>query len=476
MPVKTSIAAGHSDLLKQIRRFVTGHGMRGTDSYVGTGNGTIGEVNVGNATTVEVWTIACVDVTTVGSEVWTVTGSVTGLLTLNAVTGVKYDEGIVEFLITAGGTNFALTDAFTIKDNVYTGTGDGTIGTVEMGKDNIDETWTIKVTSIAGGAGNETWSVVGSTTGALANATTAVAYVTDHINFTITAGGVAFAVNDQFVYKSYESVMTGLSRAWIEDKWTGTALYLQGVGLDGLKEIYVGIREYENVGNDYYNFAIMGATGHVGGSAFASQPGASGERYIPLWNGSIPYKLYCNGQRIMLHAKIETNFLGFYLGFIIPYATPTQVPYPLVVSGSSALSNTRYSSGVVSFFQTLQPKFRDISGTWILLEVWPHGGHTGTDAGTSNRVRDTIKKRRIRTVAGEYPVFASVCLEHITTWSTTPDETGQIHGELDGVVFITGFNNAVENTLDDNVSGKTYFITRASSSTGLQAYAGLEEA
>ena len=477
MAVKTSIAAGHVDMLKQIRRFVTGHGKRGTSTYVGTGNGTIGEVNVSNGTTVEVWTIACVDVTTVGSEVWTVTGSVTGLLALNAVTGVKYDEGIVEFLITAGGTNFILTDAFTIKDNVYTGTGNGTIGSVEQGKDTIDETWTIKVTSIAGGAGNETWSVIGSITGALANATTAVAYVTDHINFTITAGGVAFAVNDQFVYTTYKSEMSTLNRAWIEDKWTGSALYLKGVGTDGTKEIFVGIRAYEDVGADYYNFAIMGATGHVDSNAFANQPGSSGEKYIPFWSGTLPYKLWVNGQRIIVHALVESNYLNFYLGFLVNYAGSNQMPYPLMVAGTNLVSTDRHSVVASTFFKsTSNSIFRDISGAWIILSTWPEGSYKAVSTDSSDRDRDTMQRRSIRDLGGEYPIVPVVLVKHITAWSSvTPDETGQIFGEYDGVVFVTGFNMAVENVVTDNATGKEYFVIRASSNAGFFAYAGVED-
>lgn len=477
MAVKTSIAAGHLDMLQQIRRFVTGHGMRGTSTYVGTGNGTIGEVNVANATTVEVWTISCVDVTTVGSEVWTVTGSVTGLLALNAITGVKYDEGIVEFLITAGGTNFILTDAFTIKDNVYTGTGNGTIGLVEQGKDTIDETWTITVTNAAV-VGSEIWSVVGSVTGALANATTGVAYITDHINFTITAGGTNFIVTDNFVYTTWKSEMSTLNRAWIENKWNGSALYLQGVGTDGLKEIFVGIRAYENVGADYYNFAIMGCTGHVDSNAFANQPGSSGERYVPFWSGTLPYKLWVNGQRIIVHALVESNYLNFYLGFLVNYAGEDQMPYPLIVGGTSLASTDRYSVITSTFFKTPSgPLFRDISGAWITLSTWPEGSYKAASTDTSDRDRDTMQRRTIRDLGGEYPIVPVVLVKHITTWSSgTPDETGQIFGEYDGVVFVTGFNMAVENVVTDNATAKEYFVIRASANAGLMAYAGVEEA
>lgn len=477
MAVKTSIAQGHRDMLDHIRRFATGHGMRGTPTYVGTGNGTITEVSVANATVVEVWTILCVDVTTVGAEVWTVTGSVTGLLAKNAITGVKYDEGIVEFLITAGGTNFILLDTFTVKDNVYTGTGNGTIGSVEQGKDTIDEVWTITVTNAAV-VGAEIWSVVGSITGALANATTGVAYVTDHINFTITAGGTNFIVTDNFVFTTWKSEMSTLNRAWVQEKWNGNALYLKGVGTDGTKEIFIGIRAYEDVGADYYNFAIMGCTGHVDSNAFANQPGTSGERYVPFWNGTLPYKLWVNGQRIIIHALVESTYLSFYLGFITNYAGTNQMPYPLIVGGTPLAATDRYSVVTTTFFKKNSlPRFRDISGAWITLTTWPEGSYVGVSSDSSDRDRDTMQRRQTRDLGGEYPIVPVVLLQHITAWSSsTPDESGQIFGEYDGVVFITGFNMAVENVITDNATGKEYFVTRASANAGLLAYAGIEEA
>lgn len=475
MPIKTSIAEGHTDLLKQLRRFVTGHGKRGTSTYVGTGDGVTSEVSVANALSTETWTITCIDANTVGSEVWLVVGSVSGLMENNAVTGVKYDEGPIEFLITAGAIDFIKTDVFTIVDNVYTGTGNGTIGLVEQGKDTVDETWTIKVTSIAGGAGSETWSVIGSVTGALADATTAIAYVTDHINFTITAGGVAFAVNDQFVYDVLQGDMSAINRAWVQDKWTGTQLYMHGVGLDGTKEIYMAIRRFEDVDFDQYGFAMIGATGHVGGNSFQTQPGTSVEKFLPSISRKFTYKLFVNGQRIILHSSPESVHLSFYIGFMFPYGTPSDIPYPLVVSASNATASSRNWDILESFYSPDQPILRDTDGNWISLTTWPYGSYEGISLDTSDRERDTMQRRLIRDSGGETPVIPIVLLQHIINWnSAIPDETGQQFGEFDGVVFVSGYNMGSENIITDDVSGKKYFVTRSSRKMGFHDYAAIE--
>ena len=465
MAKKISVAQGHDDLLRMIHRFVSGQGEHGVSSYTGTGNGTIGDVNVGDDINEETWTITCSDYTTAGAEIWTVSGSVSGAQD-NAITGVDYDIGKLSFLITAGGTDFVNGDQFTVDQANYTGTGDGTIGTIEKPPAAVDETWTITVTSTAGGAGNETWSVVGSVSGTLATATTGVAYANAFISFLITAGAVKFAVNDAFDFDVSEGEMTTLGRAWVVDKFIdGSALYLRGVGLDGTKEIFVGIRAYENVGSDYYNFAVMGATGFVDANSFANQPGTSGERYVPLWDQEIPFRLYVNGQRIMLTAQIETVFVSFYLGFIFPYATPGQFPYPIVVGGTDAASTDRYSVTTRNtFFKMNVTKIRATDGIWTTCNTFPDG--TNFDA-AGNEFDEGLGNRDIQTTGADgYVLLPLVLLVHNVN----------TYGEMDGVAWVTGFSNAVGNTLTDSVTSKEYYMTRNFHRTGFWEYAAMEDA
>lgn len=94
-------------------------GANATEPAAGTntGDGTCGLVTVSVATLTEDWTITCTDDTTEGEEVWSVTGTVSGLQTATATTGVEYtsDNGEVSFTITAGDTAFAAGDEFTFS-------------------------------------------------------------------------------------------------------------------------------------------------------------------------------------------------------------------------------------------------------------------------------------------------------------------------------------------------------------------------
>ena len=78
-----------------------------------SGNGTLGSVATSQYLAAQRFTVECVDAGTVGSEVWSVTGSVSGTLD-NATTGVAYTDSnaYLQFTITAGGVDFAVGDKF----------------------------------------------------------------------------------------------------------------------------------------------------------------------------------------------------------------------------------------------------------------------------------------------------------------------------------------------------------------------------
>lgn len=77
-----------------------------------------------------------------------------------------------------------------------TNTGNGTCGSVAGGAKTIPETWTLKCTAAATNGG--TFSVVGSVTGRIADASVGVAFASDLINFTIADGTTDFAAGDSF--------------------------------------------------------------------------------------------------------------------------------------------------------------------------------------------------------------------------------------------------------------------------------------
>lgn len=151
-----------------------------------------------------------------GTASITLTTNITSINDL--VTAVSADIGSLPVTISSSGGFLRITanvsEESTITVNNFAGAGiasipgvlgmttgetdSGTDSTVTAGvtvnqTDAVEETWTIKLTS------GTTWSVVGSVSGAKANATTGTLYNNGQISFTINAAGTTpYAVNDEF--------------------------------------------------------------------------------------------------------------------------------------------------------------------------------------------------------------------------------------------------------------------------------------
>lgn len=166
MAYETGTAEDYLDFTDKLRKFVCGYGTHDIPIPSGVGNGLIGffsyerkDYRVGThpETITETWTMTVTDVSVVGSEVWAVVGSVSGIQT-TAVTGVAYDNPFIGFQIDAGTTNYQLGDTWVVDttqgqmtttgqrwtqlydDGYQGGTADKFIilkGTGESGDDNI---------------------------------------------------------------------------------------------------------------------------------------------------------------------------------------------------------------------------------------------------------------------------------------------------------------------------------------------------
>lgn len=237
----------------------------------------------------------------------------------------------------------------------------------------------------------------------------------------------------------------------------------QAPGLAASDQIFFGLKIYKSVSSDYYNCQIDGFTGYVAGNTFESQPGSifgAGQTGlgITLWNQVIPYWLIGNGQGFICVAKIQNTYVTFGAGFLLKYATFTQYPYPLVVfSNLTSAAATRYSittwvNGWKGARQNLVLRFTD--GVWKQPQVIAYQN--------LQNIRNT--NNNSNNAPGYYGL-------HPLELSDTTG-TGNIYGMLDGLFFISGFNNAVENTL--TVSGTTYVVFRDGTLTGVKDYCALK--
>jgi len=227
-------------------------------------------------------------------------------------------------------------------------------------------------------------------------------------------------------------------------------LIMKAPGLSGTEEIFMGFRCYQDAANDYYNMTVAGFTGYVSGNTFSTQPGAilSG---IPAHNNRIDYWLTLNGQRIALAMKVGTPvYESCYAGKFLPYASPGQYPYPMVVGGmlngeaATRFSDTAHSMPYKGNRTNFRMRFND--GVWKQPQAYPY-----------NNVNLTGATYNLRDTGSNYALMPVVLM----------DANGA-YGELDGIFHISGFNNATENTL--TIGGIDYVVFQDVGRNGFADY------
>lgn len=338
-----------------------------------------------------------------------------------------------------------------------TRTGTGTLTGIEASPTSVTETWTLTCTAAAVDGG--TFSVVGSVSGAQASATVGVAYSAARIKFIINDGATDFAVNDTFTIPVTQGAASAAGIAYdilrYDTSGTNHELIMRAKGLDGLQEIYFGLSTYHDVGADYYNVRIGVFTGYVPGNTFGTQPAAA-LAGVPAHNNRIDYWLTMNGQRIACGMKVGTPvYEHFYLGKFFPYSRPSQYPYAVVCGGMLVgAAATRFSETTHDFYlrgNSARGQLRTPGG-WINMHCYPWGNAfiAGTSASATNlQLRDT---------ENSYPLLPV----------ELHDNSANLYGQLDGIHYISGFNNAVENTL--TIGGVGYVVMQSVARTGHTDY------
>lgn len=265
-------------------------------------------------------------------------------------------------------------------------------------------------------------------------------------------GTVTGSGGDEAHYKVLAAIRTlALANGWTSLRYVSTGtdreVILQSSGLSTTEDIYIGFKTYHDVGADYYNIQVATFVGYLAGNSFESQPGykASG---VCCHNNAVTYFITANAQRITGCFKVGTpTYEHFYAGKMYVYGRPSEFPSPLVVAGmfngpeARRYSDTMhhfpyYGSDVYSYYAPNEPSnlwLRDQSGVYIQAEAYPwFSGQTSMrPPGTSYQLQPII----------------------LSKYSLTQNR-GNVFGELDGVSMLTGFNNSVENVLQQ---GGTFY-------------------
>ncbi len=163
-------------------------------------------------------------------------------------------------------------------------------------------------------------------------------------------------------------------------------IILEGSG-SGSDEIFVGYRSFFDAGSAARNWCLNGFTGFDSALSYENQPGRSpgldtqssgpdlGGAYVLLLNSTITWWVSVTPRRILGVGKTGTCYSSFHMGFLNPYATGGEWPYPIYIAGTTTERFRVPGTGVISTSGVVDPirdstsdvgpgLLRDPSGVW----------------------------------------------------------------------------------------------------------------
>ena len=342
----------------------------------------------------------------------------------------------------------------------FSGAGDGELSYFGAKPGGNNETWTITCTT-PGTNGVAQFSVVGSTSLALADATAGVYYDTPQISFMIVAN-----LNDFIATTDVFSVtVTGVGQAttdgnaWIVDQEeivsskNGSLIQMHGVGLSLDKHVGVITSTAYSTNPERNAVGFFGCSGYNDLLPIVEQDGVwSNRKYLLVWDSDIDYRIILNNQRFIVLAEVSATGRGVYAGFFFPYGPPTTYGFPLYI-GSDCASNS-YPFGDTSRYVG---SFVNPGAGGGGLNV-PGGGYETVQHYSDGSNRNTVSNAIWPTGADySYTTYEQIKESDDGTYSMFPatlvgQTPGEMLGELDGVCCIPGFNLAIKDTINDGVN------------------------
>ncbi|WP_454844897.1 hypothetical protein [Ralstonia thomasii] len=298
-----------------------------------------------------------------------------------------------------------------------------------------------------------------------------------------TATGYLDLLNQLRTFLTTDATLTAAGQNWTELATNATPYtvgqdtvdfetYLKAPGLSGSEAIYLNIRAYHYIAGDYYNFELRAAQGYNASASFVNQPGVSGAVFLPLWNQTIPYWFVANGQRVIVVAKISTNYESMYMGKFLPYGTPGQYPYPVAIGAMSDTMDMRFSDTSAhhyAFFDPIALIVCGVDNSWNQFQNWLNNGGYATAQnvwpwGYGQNDSNSRLTWMAPDLDGGYPIFPARLEES----SPSPN----CRGELDGVGFVPGNQQSSENTINDGTN--TWTVFQNAHRTSADAYCAIK--
>lgn len=232
--------------------------------------------------------------------------------------------------------------------------------------------------------------------------------------------------------KIKDFLSTGLGASnWRILRENNGAVEYDAPGLSGKEHIYLSIEPGADAAKDHYYFTLRGSIAFIEGNPIYGQPSGV-TTYTPLINAQMNYWITANGQRAIIVVRVASVYMLMYLGKFLPYATPSQYPYPVLVSGMVNDKKVRFSSSNLSGFQNPE-------GAMFLFGFDNSVNQVSNKSHRSCRLFPT-KQLPDLPVNNDNIVLIPFILN-------TSFPIKNIFGELDGVFWVSGFGLKSEDTL-----------------------------
>lgn len=379
----TGTATDYADLLDRLNTYLITKGSAFGLTFAGTGNGTLTAYSGGVSSIAETFTITATSATS-----FTIVGSITGSIG-PATVGTPFAHATIEFTLTAGGTPFVSGDVFILSTAPKWTEHRKTLGAVVLATDgNTGVYGAQNLVDGKNGLSDRYWHVDPYTdpqdveftffeaeTIASYQIAAFSIYVAPSMpvdwQFQYWTGSAwldldtqsdeyawgdtevrTFTVSSPVSATRYRLHVTAFAYPWMARIGAVRLLRSDGVdaafsqtiweapGNDGDSEILVGVHAFERQDADYFNWEIAAFDGYLASSSWRSQAGFHGLLYVPLWDAAIPYWFIVDGRRVIVIAKLNTQYEVAYLGLLDPFFTPEQWPYPIALGGSLAFGTT----------------------------------------------------------------------------------------------------------------------------------------
>lgn len=269
----------------------------------------------------------------------------------------------------------------------------------------------------------------------------------------------------------------------VEQEWVVGDRYITKLVGGGSDAIYFGLKVFTDGGAAVYGLVLQAYTGFQAGQAFDSQLGAiaSNPPALASWNSTISYWLFLNTRRLIVVTKISGTYHMAYCGLILPYGTPAQWPYPLLIGGSTYRGDTDNSGKpyaysvvngkVTNFWNPINSDssqgtlaIRDGGGSWVKL-LNQATTSLYTNKGCFPYLYSTRYTNARKTIGG------NDLLSPILLCNNSP--LG-IYGELDGMRHVPGDGLTAEQTI--TVGGDTYLVFPNVSRTAGDQWVAIKQA